>query len=256
MSAECTAKQEGLDGFSIVIPLHNEAGNVAELCSRVLQAMKNRPVSWELILIDDGSTDGTIDELDLVANLFREERERLVILHKQKREGQAKAIESGIRNANFQNIVRMDGDLQDSPEDLGKFVEKMQAGHDLVVGVRNIRAHPRFQRFMSSIFDAFAILFLNSPFHASVASFVSFKRFLLVQERFSRQTNRWMVLIALRNGAKNPAEVFVEHFPRASGQSKYNQAVKAVEASIGATFFFAREWLRPAIRRRKSKVRR
>lgn len=224
-------------GFSVVIPLRDEQDSVFELVSRIVTVIEEFNSSAEVIFIDDGSQDSTLSVLTSAVN-ERVTSAALRVIAVPRSIGQAKAIRLGITLSNYDFVIRMDGDLQDNPEDLPKFLHKLALGHDLVVGVREIRSHSRMERFGSAVFNAVAILLLDSPFHSSVGSFVAFRKSLLQEVPFSRQTNRWMVLIALLRGAQNPAEIFVSHSKRSHGQSKYPRVQKTLTASIGAAWFF------------------
>lgn len=230
-------KPQYYPGFSLVVPVRDEQDSVFELVSRIAGVLRDFGNRSEVILIDDGSEDSTLAALtDAVNERGRGEAFRVITIPCSI--GQAKAISLGISLSTHQFVIRMDGDLQDSPEDLPKFLNKITRGHDLVVGVREIRSHSRIERFSSAFFNAAAILVLDSPFHASVGSFVAFRKDLLEGVPFSRQTNRWMVLIALLRGAQNPAEIFVSHSRRKHGKSKYPKLPKILSASLGATWFF------------------
>ena len=226
---------------------------MAELVARLSATLSQIPHVIEVLLIDDGSTDRTREYLSkAVANAAFRDKFRCLALAE--RVGQARALKQGIDAAEYSRVIRMDGDLQDHPEDIMKFVEQMAAGHDLVVGLRAARSHSRLERFQSSLFNTFAILLLDSPLHSSVGSFVAFEKELLANERFGTQTNRWMVLLALRNGCSNPTEIFVNHSPRNAGLSKYSPARKTITASYGALLFLLKESILKATRRASRKA--
>lgn len=227
----------------MVIPLRDEQNSVFELVSRIVMVIQEFKSPAEVILIDDGSKDSTLSVLTSVLNESMTSAVLRVVTIPRSI-GQARAIGLGITLSNHNFVIRMDGDLQDNPEDLPKFLHKIARGHDLVVGVREIRSHSRMERFGSAVFNAVAILLLDSPFHASVGSFVAFRKDLLQGIPFSRQTNRWMVLIALLKGAQNPAEIFVSHHKRRHGESKYPKIQKIMTASMGAVWFFVTARLR------------
>lgn len=230
--------EQPYNGVSLVIPLRDEVEVVPLLVARLQAVLAGLDGPVEVLFVDDGSTDGTSS---LLSRCIEDQSlmQKFRVIHLSKSVGQARAIGLGINRSRYSTVIRMDGDLQDSPEDLPKFFRKIQSGYDLVVGVREVRAHSRLERFGSALFSALAILFLDSPFHSSVGSFVAFRKRFFEGLRFSKQTNRWMVLIALCRGAKAPAEVFVSHNPRVFGFSKYPKFAKVFQASLGAIWFFS-----------------
>ena len=122
----------------------------------------------------------------------------------------------------------MDADLQDDPRDLGKFLEKIDDGADLVMGLRECRSHARIMRLAGGLYDLMILALFDSPFHSSSASFVAFRSDLVRDIPFRNNDHRYLPLVALRRGAENVSEILVRHNPRQWGVSKYRPFKKLV----------------------------
>ncbi|HEU5322427.1 MAG TPA: glycosyltransferase family 2 protein, partial [Methylomirabilota bacterium] len=121
--------------LSVVVPVLNEERSVPELCRRVRAALAPTRLDFELLFVDDGSTDGTAGLL----RALHEEDPRVKCVHLARNFGHQAAISAGLRAAGGDAVVVMDGDLQDSPELLPGFVERWRAGYDVVYAVRERR---------------------------------------------------------------------------------------------------------------------
>jgi polyisoprenyl-phosphate glycosyltransferase len=133
---------------SVVVPCHNELETLPELHRRLAETLDALGVEWELIVVDDGSTDGTRDLLRGLAD--RDPRVRAVLLSRNF--GLAHAHMAGLRNSSGTWTVVMDADLQDEPEAIPQLLERAQEGHDVVYAVRASRGEGRMMRFATSSF--------------------------------------------------------------------------------------------------------
>jgi len=114
--------------ISVVVPLYNEEGNVRELHQRIKDACQNLGKSFEIIFVDDGSTDGTAKDCEGLTPL------RLIKFRKNF--GQTAAFDAGIKIAMGEIVITLDGDLQNDPADIGLLLEEMDKGFDVVSGWR------------------------------------------------------------------------------------------------------------------------
>jgi len=121
--------------LSIVIPVHNEEDSVGPLCGAIARAVEPLGYEFETLLVDDGSADGTFDQALQVAN--QDKRFRIIKLSKNF--GQTAALYAGIEHARGDIIVTMDGDLQNDPADIKKFIDELHEGYDVVLGWRDNR---------------------------------------------------------------------------------------------------------------------
>lgn len=228
---------------SVIIPVRNEAENIHQLAAELGElALGHREYSFEVIFVDDASTDPTPEQL---ASLLRAETNfELRVIRLDRRVGQAIALRAGFEAARSDILIRMDGDCQDDPRDISKFLQAVRDGSDLVVGLREVRSHSRILRFASQQFDAWSTLLLDSPFHSSVASFACFRKRLLRGIRWGKRTNRFLVLELLRNSPAKPSEIFVSHRPRTRGISNYPVAGKIISGSLSAAGYLAIGFIR------------
>jgi glycosyltransferase involved in cell wall biosynthesis len=117
-------------GLSVVIAVNNEEENIAPLCARIKAALEPLECFWEIILVDDGSTDNTLR----LAREIAQSEPRVIPMSCPQSVGQTPALLEGLKQAAGDVIVTMDGDLQHRPEDIPRFVDAIQGGYDLVNG--------------------------------------------------------------------------------------------------------------------------
>ena len=120
---------------SVVVPLYNEARVVDELYTRLTKVMKQTRLRYELIFVEDGSSDNTLELLKTIAA----KDSRVVIVELRRNFGQTPALAAGFDNAAGDIIISMDGDLQHLPEEIPAFLEKLKEGYDVVSGWREKR---------------------------------------------------------------------------------------------------------------------
>jgi polyisoprenyl-phosphate glycosyltransferase len=137
--------------LSVVVPLYNEAGTVATLLERIAgltQRLSDR-FDWEIVLVNDGSTDGTLDAI----RREMQRRPRIVLVNLSRNFGHQLAATAGLEIASGDAVILMDGDLQDPPELIEAFVEKWRQGYDVVYAVRRARpGESRFKLFTAGAF--------------------------------------------------------------------------------------------------------
>jgi glycosyltransferase involved in cell wall biosynthesis len=127
---------------SVVVPLHDEEETVGELHRRLADALEASGVSYEVVLVDDGSSDATGDLID---DLERED-DHLVVVHLSRNFGHQAAVSAGIDRARGQAVVLMDGDLQDPPEVIAQFIDAWREGYDVIYGIRRHRKEGLLKR--------------------------------------------------------------------------------------------------------------
>ena len=135
--------------YSVVVPLFNEEANVAELCARLRGVMDATGAGWELVAVDDGSSDRTLQLLE--AETAADGRVRVISLARNF--GHQIAVTAGLDHAAGEAVILMDGDLQDPPELIHEMIERWRAGHDVVYAVRSEReGESRFKKFTARVF--------------------------------------------------------------------------------------------------------
>jgi len=202
--------------LSVVIPLHNEEGNVARLLGTVRDSLaRNRYVeAFEVVCVNDGSTDGT-------AGLLEQHRaDWLRIVTLPHRCGQSVALAAGLFAARHEVLARIDGDLQTTPDDFEAMLPLLERGVDCVHGVRARRHDSLARRWSSVVANAVRRAVLRDGFRDISCPLTVFRRACataLVQ--FDAMHRYLPLLIAAR--AYLVVEVPVRHFPRSAGTTKY-----------------------------------
>jgi dolichol-phosphate mannosyltransferase len=144
--ATCTLAEtrlgQALPALSVVVPLFNEQENVTELYRRLVAALDALWLNYELVFVDDGSTDRTASQMEVL----RRRDPRVVGLHLSRNFGHQPAISAGLAHARGQAVIIMDGDLQDPPEVLGRFIERWREGYEVVYAVRTHRKEHAVKR--------------------------------------------------------------------------------------------------------------
>ncbi len=199
--------------ISFIIPFHNEKENLAPLYKKIREVMKSLSQNFEIVFVDDGSTDASSQKI--------KGKENTVLVSHRKRMGKGRALMSGFFASKGEVIFFMDADLQDDPADIPAFLEKIKHGYDLVNGWRKNRKDPFFKKFYSSIFNQFLLgVLLQSRFHDINCGFKAMRREVLEQVSLYGDNYRFIPILADKEGFKT-SEVVVHHHPRHSGKSKY-----------------------------------
>jgi len=208
------------DLVSVIIPLFNEGENVEPLCAALTPALDglNRP--YEVIFVDDGSTDDTLDRLTAAAA----ENSKFKALSFKRNVGQTPAMMAGIDHAKGSVIVPMDGDLQNDPADIGALLEKLDEGFGVVSGWRKNRKDAFWSRiFPSRIANAVISWVSGVRLKDYGCTLKAYRRDMLEDFRLYGEMHRFVPIYAHWQGAK-VAEVVVTHRPRERGQSKYGMS--------------------------------
>lgn len=203
--------------FSIVAPLFNELECLDELYLRIVRTMETVDEPWELILVDDGSTDGTIELVEALA--AKDSRVRPVILVRNF--GHQIAVTAGLDHSRGQAVIALDADLQDPPELIPQFIERWREGFKIVAGVRTAReddtllrriAIPIFYRSMQRVID-FPITLDSGDYRLMDRQVVDVMNAMPERHRFLRGMSAW-------TGFRQ-TEIAYDRPARFAGQSKY-----------------------------------
>ena len=222
--------------YSIVIPFHNEGGNLPELHSRLTNFLNKRKENVEVLFIDDMSDDGGSKILQ--ENISNDYRFSLYSL--EARGGQTGAFKLGFAKATGTKIIRMDADLQDHPEDLVHFFDKLEEGYDVVLGYRVSRGHNFVLRLLTLFYDTITTIIFETGLKSNSASFVGFSSHLVKNISFKNNDHRYLPLICLQRGATKFCGIDVKHSTRKKGKSKYNNINKCLFGFIEFVFFYLR----------------
>lgn len=202
--------------FSIVVPFHNEEENLPALYRRLTLVMEGLGEEYELIFIDDGSTDRTSIILKDICALDP----RVVGVRLRRNFGQTPALAAGFDRAQGEIVLAMDGDLQHQPEDIPRFVAKLAEGYDIVSGWRQNRQDGFLRTFPSKIANWLMAKASGVAIHDFGTTFKAYRRELLQRVPIYGQMHRFIPAMASVEGALI-AEVAIEDKPRAAGQSHY-----------------------------------
>jgi glycosyltransferase involved in cell wall biosynthesis len=203
--------------ISIIVPVFNEAEALTELCQGIRRELTQIGKTWEAIFIDDGSTDGTDELLDHLA----EEDRRIRVIHFKRNLGQTAAMMAGFDYARGEVIVPLDGDGQNDPADIAKMLDALDQGVDVVSGWRKDRQDDYMQRNVPSIFANKLISFVSGvQLHDFGCSLKAYKRHVVKGIRLYGEMHRFLPIYASWHGAKI-GEVVVNHHARKTGSSKY-----------------------------------
>ncbi|MEY4485428.1 MAG: hypothetical protein RL693_2880 [Verrucomicrobiota bacterium] len=217
---------------SVVVPLYNEEENVKEMQRQLTEAL--RDFTHELVLIDDGSSDGTAAGVEKSSSIR--------LLSFKKNSGQSAAMYAGIMAAKGDVIVMIDGDLQNDPADIPALVLKLNEGFDLVCGYRAKRKDTTFKRFQSRIANAVRSRFIGDGVRDTGCSLKALRRECRTALLPFNGMHRFIPAL-IRNAGYRITEVPVNHRPRIHGISKYtfaNRAWRATKDMFGVSWLLSR----------------
>ncbi len=213
--------------LSIVFPVFNEAGNVEQLVDECVRAGEALGGDYEIVVVDDGSTDGTQD----VLRRLRARVAKLRAILFRRNFGQTAALSAAIAHARGEVIVTMDGDGENDPADIPKLVERLETGVDMVCGWRTKRWKGSYltRRLPSEAANRLISYSTNVPLHDYGCQFKAFRRELAKGLKLYGEMHRFVPAIAHDLGA-SIVEVPVNYRERRYGQSKYglSRAVRVI----------------------------
>jgi glycosyltransferase involved in cell wall biosynthesis len=209
---------QSLPRVSVIVPVMNEAQTIRALTEQVLAASVAREdfVLHELQFVDDGSTDDTwqqIVEATCMDARIRGTRLRRTF-------GKATALQVGVAEVSGDIVITMDGDLQDDPRELPRFVAAVQAGHDVVSGWKRTRHDPLGKTLPSKVFNWITARVSGIPLHDFNCGFKAYRREVFEAVHLYGELHRFVPVLAHAYGYRI-GEIEVTHHPRRFGHSKY-----------------------------------
>lgn len=206
--------------LSLIIPIYNEAENLRPLCERIRQALGPTGWEYEVILVDDGSKDGS----DQILTALHEEDSRIKVVRFRRNFGQTAALAAGFTYARGEIMVSLDGDLQNDPLDIPLLVAKLNEGYDLVNGWRVNRQDPFLRRRLPShIANSIISLTTGVRLHDYGCTLKAFRGDVAKRLKLYGEMHRFIPALVSDLGGKI-AELPVSHHPRRRGSSKYGLA--------------------------------
>ena len=202
--------------ISIVIPVYSEEENLKELHTKLTNVLPTFTENYEILFVDDGSTDNTFGILKWISN----EDKRVKVIRFRRNFGKSIAFNTAFRYAKGDIIITMDGDLQDDPEEIPKFIEKIEDGYDLVVGWKEPRKDPFTKKILSKIFNGLTGMLTGVDIHDFNCGYKAFKSRTLENIYLYGEMHRYIPVLIAWQGFRM-AEIKVKHHPRKYGKSKY-----------------------------------
>ena len=203
--------------LSVVVPVYNEYENIPLLCDAVRKALAGLDKDWELILVNDGSKDNSMDALKEAAAA---DPVHVKVIGLRRNFGQTAAIAAGVDHAIGEIIVLMDADLQNDPSDIPAMLAKLDEGYDLVSGWRKDRKDPFLRSFISRIANKIICKVTGVNLHDYGCTLKAYRREVITGFRLYGEMHRFIPAFANTFGAKI-VEMPVKHHPRVLGKSKY-----------------------------------
>jgi hypothetical protein len=219
----------GTLAYSVVVPIYNSAPLVTRLYGRLVAVMEALGRPFELILVDDCSTDASWAALAEIARADR----RVIAVKLARNAGQARATLHGIRRSIGEIIVTLDDDLQHAPEDVPKILAELDgpAGYDVVFGVPTSRHQAAWRRLASRAANLAFFLVLRKPLYLRFTAFCAIRRTAALQLLAVRCAEPFLSVLLCRI-APRIAVVRVQHFPSTLGSSRYSLG-KLARATFG-----------------------
>jgi glycosyltransferase involved in cell wall biosynthesis/Tfp pilus assembly protein PilF len=232
-------------GLSIVVPVYNEEENIPVLYRELSETLKNLRQNYEIIFIDDGSTDGGRAALTVIA----EKDNRVKVIFFRRNYGQTAALGAGFKYAHGAVVITLDADLQNDPADIPKLLEKMAEGYDLVNGWRRDRRDKMWSRRIPSMIANRIINKLIEGTNVQLRDFgctlKAYKKEIVKNIHLYGEMHRFIPVFAAWIGVK-VTEIPVNHRPRVHGVAKYNLSrVSRVIFDLIVVRFFSDYMTRP-----------
>lgn len=225
--------------YSIVIPVLNEEESLRELVAKIEKAFKEKS-NYEIIFVDDGSTDGT---LDVLKNL-KKEKKNIKIVSFRRNLGKSSALMQGFKIATGKFIATLDGDLQDDPSNIKELKERMvKGGFDLVSGWRKNRKDTLFKKISSLIFNKTVSILFKLKVHDLNGGLKLYKNEVIKELHIYGGMHRFIPVIAKESGFR-VGEREILHHPRKYGYSKYKSSKIITEIPDLVTIYFLSNYTR------------
>jgi glycosyltransferase involved in cell wall biosynthesis len=202
--------------ISVVVPVHDEEESVGPLVGQLSAVLGPLRVPWEIVFVDDGSTDGTFVAL----TRLHAAHENVRAVRLRRNAGKAAALDAGFAEAAGEVVVTIDGDLQDDPAEIPRLLTKLDEGYDLVSGWKTHRRDPLTRRALSRIFNWVSGRVSGLRLHDMNCGLKAYRVEALEGLRLYGELHRFIPVLAHYRGFR-VAEIPVNHRPREHGRSRY-----------------------------------
>lgn len=202
--------------LSLVIPLYNESQSLPALEAGLLDVLKNLDLDYEIVFIDDGSTD---DSFAVLKNL-RDDNAKIKIIQFRRNFGKSAALSAGFKYAQGDLIITLDADLQDEPSEIPNLIKKINEGYDLVSGWKQHRQDTQTKLWSSKIFNLTVAKLTGIKLHDFNCGLKIYRSEVIKNIEVYGELHRFLPVLAYQQGFR-VAEIKVKHNPRQFGTSKY-----------------------------------
>jgi glycosyltransferase involved in cell wall biosynthesis len=202
--------------ISVIVPLLNEEQSLAALYHEIARALEPLEDQFEVVFVDDGSTDGSLAVLERL----HDEMPNVVVVHLRRNFGKAAALQAGFLEAKGDFVVTIDADLQDDPLEIPKMLAKLEEGFDLVSGWKTRRNDPFLRRLFSHIFNWVTGVISGVHLHDVNCGLKAYRAEVLQGLRLYGELHRFIPVLAAYRGFR-VAEIPVNHRARQHGRSRY-----------------------------------
>jgi len=202
--------------ISIVIPAFNESKSLPELLLQIQEAFLSTTYTYEIIVVDDGSTDNTLEVLKSLKEQFK----TLKIISFRRNYGKSAALSIGFKTARGEYVITMDADLQDDPAEIPNLISKIEEGYDLVSGWKKKRQDPLSKTIPSKIFNFVTSRLTGIRIHDFNCGLKAYRRKVINDLQVYGELHRFLPVLAHWNGYR-VGEVVVQHHPRKYGKTKF-----------------------------------
>ena len=202
--------------ISFVLPVYNEEGNLPALYEKITAAVTKLSDDYELLFVDDGSTDGSLQTLEtLQAN-----DKRISIIQLRRNFGKAAAYNAGFEHTSGDIVITMDTDLQDDPDEIPLFIEQIDRGFDMVCGWKHKGKGSMEKSLPSKLFNRVVRAVTGISLHDFNCPFKAYRREVLDEIDVYGELHRYIPVLAVSRGF-TVTEIKIKNMPRTSGESKY-----------------------------------
>jgi glycosyltransferase involved in cell wall biosynthesis len=228
--------------LSVLVPVYDEAGNLITLRNSLAAALFQLGHDWEVVLANDGSTDGSTSILNQIAAADP----RFKVVHLRRNYGQTAALMAALDHSIGDIVIMLDADLQNDPSDIGRLLAKLDEGFDVVSGWRQDRSDSKWRRqWPSQLANKFISWMSGVHLHDYGCTLKAYRRWTIDKMRLYGEMHRYIPIYANWEGAKI-TEVPVAYHPRLHGKSKYGLSrIPRVVLDLLVVFFIDRAMDRP-----------
>lgn len=202
--------------LSVIIPLYNEEESLNPLANEIRKALKPVDVSYEIIFVDDGSKDNSLNS---IKDICKQDK-RFKYISFQKNYGKSAALQMGFKEATGDVVVTMDADLQDDPNEIINLLKKLEEGHDVVSGWKKKRYDPFIKKISSKFFNVVTRMFSRVKIHDFNCGLKAYRKEVTENLNIYGELHRYIPVLTKWQGYKI-SEAIVQHHPRKYGTTKF-----------------------------------